>query len=329
VIGKLRSQAIKTVQIVHPSATSKMAAADPHAPPPTQWTTQAYSSAAAFVPQLTNKVLKLLDPQPTDRVLDVGCGDAKFTARFLPAVASVVGVDASASFIATANENYGPSSSSDPPKDAEVSESVHPRFQGRVVDCRFLDSELKHLELSGTFDKVVSNAALHWILRDAQYRSEALKGCFNALKPGGQFVFEMGGAGNVAELHGTLIGALAHHTDLSMAEAADVSPWFFPDVTEMVELLKKAGFDVKASDLELEYRPTNAEMGEDGKPNLEGWVRLMGKQFLDRAKDFGKEDQVVREVCELVGLHGIGGRANGTLQMGYVRLRGVARRSPQ
>jgi SAM-dependent methyltransferase len=306
-----------------------MAKADPHAPPPTQWTTQTYSSAAAFVPQLTTKLLKLLDPQPTDRILDVGCGDAKFTARFLPAVANVVGVDASASFIATANENYGSNSSLGAPAAPQVSQSMQPRFEGRVVDCRFLNSEVKHLELSGSFDKVVSNAALHWILRDAQYRAEALKGCFTALKPGGHFIFEMGGAGNVAELHSALISALAHHTDLSIAEAADVSPWFFPDVSEMAGLLKEAGFHIQESDLELEYRPTNAEMGDDGKPNLEAWVRLMGKHFLDRAKEFGKEEQVVREVCELVGLHGIGGRANGTLQMGYVRLRGVARRSPE
>jgi len=40
----------------------------------------------------------------------------------------------------------------------------------------------------------------------------------------------------------------------------------------------------------------------------------------------GKEEEVVREVCEVVGMRGICGRADGRGEMGYVRLRGLARK---
>ena len=301
-----------------------MATKDQHAPPPTQWSADRYSSAAAFVPQLTTKILQLLDPQPSDRVLDVGCGDAKFTAKYLGGVREVLGVDASASFIDTANAEYG-AGSAWAAQIAANDEASKGQFRGKVVDCRFLaaDAEVK----DGQFDKVVSNAALHWILRDEKTRAETLRGCYEALRPGGVFVFEMGGAGNVAEMHTAFVSALLHHTSCSVQQARDVSPWFFPDVKEMRWLLEGAGFTVDERSLELEYRPTKMETRPDGTPNVEGWVRLMGRQFLDRAQDEGKEEEVVREVCAVVETQGICGRADGRGEMGYVRLRGLVRKN--
>lgn len=40
-------------------------------------------------------------------MLDVGCGDGKFTGLFLPYVGQVVGVDSSPSMIESANKDYG------------------------------------------------------------------------------------------------------------------------------------------------------------------------------------------------------------------------------
>jgi tRNA/tmRNA/rRNA uracil-C5-methylase (TrmA/RlmC/RlmD family) len=87
------------------------------------------------VPKLTQKVLQCLDPQPTDRVLDLGCGDGKFTANYLDRVKEVYGIDASPSFIETASKDYG---------------SDRTRF--KVVDCRYLERDLE--AVSGQWDKV-------------------------------------------------------------------------------------------------------------------------------------------------------------------------------
>ena len=87
------------------------------------------------MPKLTQKVLQYLDPQPSDRILDVGCGDGKFTSNFASVVAEVYGVDASPSFIASAIEDYG---------------NAKTRF--KVVDCRFLEQDAGAVD--GKWDKV-------------------------------------------------------------------------------------------------------------------------------------------------------------------------------
>lgn len=85
--------------------------------------------------KLTGKLLASLDPKPTDKVLDVGCGDGKFTANFLPAIDSVLGIDSSASMIESANKDYASS-----------------KATFRVVDCRYLEKETSIV--NGSWDKV-------------------------------------------------------------------------------------------------------------------------------------------------------------------------------
>ena len=87
------------------------------------------------MPKLTQKVLQYLDPQPSDRILDIGCGDGKFTANFASIVAEVYGIDASPSFIASATKDY---------------ENAKTRF--KVVDCRFLEHDAE--AVNGKWDKV-------------------------------------------------------------------------------------------------------------------------------------------------------------------------------
>jgi SAM-dependent methyltransferase len=60
------------------------------------------------------------------------------------------------------------------------------------------------LPFAGEFDAVFSNAALHW-MRDA---AAVLGSVHRALRPGGRFVAEMGGAGNVAAIRSALVAAL-------------------------------------------------------------------------------------------------------------------------
>ena len=70
------------------------------------WNSQTYNSFAGFVPKLTTKVVSYLDPRPNESILDIGCGDGSLTAQIAKASARVLGVDASKSFIETANEKH-------------------------------------------------------------------------------------------------------------------------------------------------------------------------------------------------------------------------------
>jgi len=60
-----------------------------------RWDPERYARTARFVADYGAPVLQRLDPQPGERILDVGCGDGALTIEIERAGASVVGVDAS------------------------------------------------------------------------------------------------------------------------------------------------------------------------------------------------------------------------------------------
>ena len=185
-------------------------------------------------------------------------------------------------------------------------------------DCTQISSEPEAANHS--WDKVFSNAALHWILRDPSTRQNVFGDINKALKPGGTFVFEMGGKGNIAEIHAAIISAMTAH-GIPLQPARDSCPWFFPSDVWMRQSLEEAGFEVRKC--ELEYRPTKLNPDSaDGSGGLEGWVRLMGAQMLETV-DAAKVDSVVRQVVETLGTI-ITREEDGSQWIGYVRLRAVA-----
>jgi len=133
-----------------------------------KWSPADYAANAAFVPALGAPVLELLDPQPGERILDLGCGDGVLTEKIVAAGAVVIGVDASAAMIEAA--------------------------QARGLDAHVVDGQA--LEFDSEFDAVFSNAALHWMLDSVAVAN----GVYRALRPGGRFVGEMVGEGNIATL---------------------------------------------------------------------------------------------------------------------------------
>ncbi len=187
-----------------------------------------------------------------------------------------------------------------------------------MLDCRYLEESGAVKEAGYT--KVFSNAALHWILRDASTRMSVFRGVFRALEPGGVFVFEMGGAGNVAEVHTALLAALVHQ-GVAIEKAREACPWFFPSEQLMKEMLEEVGFRVEK--MKLEYRPTKLTTEKEG--GLEGWVRLMGAKFLDVLPTDEKIEAVVREVCDVLQTV-LTHEEDGSMWLGYVRLKVVARK---
>jgi len=130
----------------------------------------------------------------------------------------------------------------------------------------------------------------------------------------------MGGMGNVSEMHAALLSAIARRIGISKARACD--PWFYPDEKWMRAALIEAGFEVEKA--ELEYRPTPTEKGSGG--GVEGWVRVMGKQFFDAvaAEGTGEREECVREVVDV--LDSVCEAPDGERFIGYVRLRVRARK---
>ena len=89
----------------------------------------------------------------------------------------------------------------------------------RGVDARVMDGH--SLDFAAEFDAVFSNAALHWMRADPE---AVISGVARALRPGGRFVGEMGGHGNVAAITVALIAALNRRG----LDGARAIPWYFP-----------------------------------------------------------------------------------------------------
>ncbi|KAK6003931.1 hypothetical protein QM012_008781 [Aureobasidium pullulans] len=273
--------------------------------PNDKWSSKAYSAAAGFVPKLTTTVVSYLAPKPTDKILDIGCGDGPLTARIAASLPQghILGLDASASFIQTAQEKHS---------------SQNCTF--KLQDCRRISECAEAVD--GSWDKVFSNAALHWILRDPNTRDAVFKDIHSALKPGGMFVFEMGGKGNVEAVHATILSVLVAN-GIPLSTAREACPWFFPSDVWMTQRLQKSGFEVQKC--ELEYRPTKCTAkSADGSGGLEGWVKLMGAEMLNVVEE-SKRGDIIKQVCDVLETV-VTREEDGSQFLNYVRLRAVARK---
>ncbi|KAK0748031.1 hypothetical protein B0T21DRAFT_379955 [Apiosordaria backusii] len=144
------------------------------------------------------------------------------------------------------------------------------------------------------------------------------------LVPGGTFVFEMGGQGNIAEARALMLSAVARK--IKAAPDALLETWFFPDeawIRDMLEV-KVGGFKVERS--EMEWRPTKI----DGEGGLYGWVKLVGGQLFGLIKSEARREEAIQEVVKLLEivcrreLENEGGEVG--YVMNYVRLRVIARK---
>ena len=186
------------------------------------WNTEAYATNGRFVATLASDVVALLNPQPGEQILDLGCGDGALTEQLAATGAIVTGVDASPTMLAAARQR-----------------NLH-----SARGLTFEQHDATALPYHHHFDAVFSNAALHWIAGLAGQQA-MLNGIHRALRPGGRFVAEMGGQGNIAAIRTALQATLApFHID---AEAAAAS--FYPAPAVYRRLLEEAGFTIQSIDL--------------------------------------------------------------------------------
>lgn len=206
-----------------------------------RWSATDYARNAAFVPKLGDPVLRMLAPMPGELILDVGCGDGALTRRIAEAGARAIGLDSSAEMVEAART--------------------------RGVDAFVADAEAMDLERFGQFDAVFSNAALHWMLDP----DAVATGIFAALKPGGRFVGEMGGEGNLATLRRGLRDELTGRG----YHMPDEDPAWYAGVEEFTRLYCVAGFE--AIRAELIARPTPLPGG------IAAWVKTFRAGVMDMA----------------------------------------------
>ena len=138
--------------------------------------------------------------------------------------------------------------------------------------------------------------------------------CFaawRALKPGGRFVGEFGGAGNVKTVIAALTTKLAER-DIAIA---DTGPWYFPTETAYAERLEAHGFVVDR--IGLYPRPTPLP------GPLEDWLDNFAESFLSLVLE-SERPVLKRQVADIARPTLCDD--NGIWTVDYVRLRFAAHR---
>ncbi len=243
------------------------------------WDPDRYARNARFVADLGMPVLDLLAPKSGERILDLGCGDGALTEKLAERGIEVVGVDASPDQVQAA--------------------------QRRGLDARVMDA--RDLTFHHEFDAVFSNAALHWV-RQAE---AVIAGVRRSLKPGGRFVGEMGGHGNVEAVRRALYTVLENR-------GIDPSPsdlWYFPTPEAYSTALREGGFAVRS--IELFPRPTPLP------GQVTDWLQTFAESFLNRVETDARP-QLLTEVAEQLRPQLCAD--DGVWTVDYVRLRFFAER---
>jgi trans-aconitate 2-methyltransferase len=207
------------------------------------WNPQDYAQHSRGQETWARELLTLIDLRPDDTVLDVGSGDGRTTAAIAKSLphGSAVGVDLSADMVTHATAEH-----CRPP----------------VSNLRFAQADAAALPFTNEFSVVFSNATLHWV----PDQRAAVHGIAKALRPGGRFVAQMGGQGNVAEV----IAAFEHVTGSARWRALVTpgeSPYRFHAPASYEGWLRESRMEIQ------ECRLLTKDMVHETAAVFIGWLR--------------------------------------------------------
>lgn len=243
------------------------------------WDPMEYERNGAFVRDLAGEVLEWLSAKPGERILDVGCGDGQLSKRIAAGGAEVQGVDASAEMVSSAC------------------------LRGVAAEQAIAEA-LPFPD--ATFDAVFSNAALHWV----RGQHAMMREVHRVLKPGGRFVAEMGGHGNIAAIRVALTAVLARHGHAGEEDGVN----YYPTPEGYQRSLEMHGFKVQRA--ALIPRPTALPAG-----GMAGWLRTFRRGVFEGLPEELRETVVAETVALLAPVLR---DETGNWVADYVRLRFVA-----
>ncbi|MBD1392497.1 class I SAM-dependent methyltransferase [Mucilaginibacter glaciei] len=247
-----------------------------------KWNAELYDDKHSFVFQYGENVLELLDVKLGEHILDLGCGTGHLTSEIQKQGGIVTGIDASAEMIKKARDTF------------------------HNVDYFVADGTDFHFD--DPFDAIFSNATLHWI-KDA----DAMMKCVHdALKPGGRFVAEMGGKGNVQQTVAATKQVLAKY---GYDKVDENNPWYLPSPGEYATKLEAQGFRVTYM-----AHFDRKTLLQDGRQGVAKWLTMFGPSFFSEVPE-SELPQILNEITDLLEP---AYNDNGLWYSDYVRLRFIA-----
>jgi trans-aconitate 2-methyltransferase len=142
-----------------------------------RWDPKAYEKSSSAQQRWAEELLSRISIRGDERILDIGCGDGKITAKtaLLVPKGSVIGLDNSKEMLRFARARFPPSS---------------------LPNLAFEYGDASELKYDDEFDLVLSFACLHWV----QDHGPVLEGISRSLKSGGRVLMQFGGRGNAAAI---------------------------------------------------------------------------------------------------------------------------------
>lgn len=210
----------------------------------TTWKPELYNEKHSFVYGYGEHLLKLLDPKPHERILDLGCGSGQLTAKINELAKEVIGMDNSPEMIADARSKF--------------------------PDIEFQVADASNFRFDQKFDSIFSNATLHWVTN----HKAAIRCMFENLKPNGKIVLEFGGKGNIQTIVNQLRISLRSRGYVAQSH---LNLWYFPTIGEYTTALESAGFRVLSA--EHYDRPTELA---DATSGIKDWLSMFAESFFKR-----------------------------------------------
>lgn len=205
------------------------------------WSPDLYDNQHSFVYKYGENLLNLLDPQPHEKILDLGCGTGPLTKMIATSGADVTGMDSSPEMVAKAR-------------------SVYPDIRFEVMDAT-------DFAFPDRFDAVFSNAVFHWIPQ----QDKVLKCVYNTLKPRGRLIADFGGERNVENIINAIRSSLI---DRGYVKNFQLNFWYFPSLREYLSLLEENKFKIDYA----AYYSRETELA-DTSEGIKNWIKMFGLRF--------------------------------------------------
>lgn len=216
------------------------------------WDPKLYNQISSEQMRWALELLSKINLKGDEKLLDIGCGDGKVTAKIAKLLpwGAVVGIDNSEEMIDFARKTF--------PK------SEYPNINFQLMSA---DS----IQFKNEFDCVYSNAVLHWIKN--QYA--VWDGIYKCLKPQGKAIIQMAGKGNAQLMFEVLNNFtkldnwLGYFSDIRM-------PYNFFDEEEYKLFVESSGMKVNR----IELIPK--EMLHNGIEGIKGWIKSVWLPYTER-----------------------------------------------
>ncbi len=252
------------------------------------WNATDYSLHSTAQQQWATELIPKLQLIGSEALLDIGCGDGKITAQIAQCLprGCVVGVDNSEEMIKLARSKF--------------TRTTYPNLSFDAMDAR-------QLTFHERFDRVFSNAALHWIID----HRPILAGIRQSLKPGGRMLLQMGGKGNACSTLAIMDELMAEER-WSRFFTGFTFPYGFYTPSEYMKWVDDAGLVPERAEL------LKKDMMLKGEEGLAGWVRTTWLPYTERLP-IELRDEFVNEIANrYIGTHALD--AEGYVHMAMVRL---------